>query len=75
MAPLNGVDGIIKDCQKQKEKWVEHYLELYSIGSIALEAALEASDDLPIMTKLDFEPTFDKLSGTSDSLANNKATG
>lgn len=74
MAPQKSVDGvIIKDRQKQMERWVEHYLKLYSRENFILEAALEAIDDLPIMTNLDFEPTIGELSSVNDSLANNKA--
>lgn len=56
-----------------RNKW--RYLELYSRKGIVLEAALDATDDLPIMANPDFEPTVDELSIVIDSLANNKATG
>ena len=57
------------------ERWVEHYLELYSTENTITDEALDTIESLPVMTELDTEPTEDDLSKAIDSLKNGKATG
>ena len=52
---------IIKDERKQIERWVEHYLELYSIENTVAEEALNSIQLMPIMVELDSEPTALRL--------------
>ena len=75
-APLKTKEGdIIIDKKKQMERWVEHYLELYSTQNVVTEAALNAIDQLPVMEELDEEPTVEELSKAMDALATGKAPG
>ena len=47
-APLKAKSGeVITDQSKQLQRWVEHYLELYSTQNIVTDAALDA---LPRLT-------------------------
>lgn len=53
-APLKPKDAvIITDQGKQLQRWVEHYLELYSTMSTVTDSALDAISNLPIMQELD----------------------
>ncbi len=44
------------------ERWVEHYLELYATENTITDEALDTIESLPVVTKLDTEPTEDDLS-------------
>ena len=66
---------IITDRAKQKERWVEHYQELYSRETTVTDRAIENTPSLPVMEGLDTPPTVEELSKAIDSLANNKAPG
>ena len=75
-APLKTKSGeVITDSNKQMERWVEHYLELYSTDNTITDEALDTIETLPVMTELDSEPTEDDLSKAIDSLKNGKAPG
>ena len=75
-APLKTKSGeVITDSNKQMERWVEHYLELYSTENTITDQALDTIETLPVMTEQDSEPTEDDLSKAIDSLKNGKAPG
>ena len=57
------------------ERWVEHYLELYSTQNVVTDAALDAISQLPILEELDDEPTVEELGKAIDALAIGKAPG
>ena len=74
--PLKTKSGeVITDSNKQMERWVEHYLELYSTENTITDQALDTIQTLHVMTALDTEPTEDDLSKAIDSLKNCKAPG
>ena len=74
-APLKTKSGeVITNSNKQMERWVGHYVELNTEYTITNEA-LDTIESLPVMTKLDTEPTQDDLSKAIDSLTNGKAPG
>ena len=76
MAPLKSTSGeMLTDRDKQMERWVEHYSELYSRQTVVTNAALNALRDLPMMEELDNEPTIEDLSKAIDSLSCGKAPG
>ena len=66
---------VITDSNKQVERWVEHYPELYSIENTITDQALDTIETLSVMTELDTEPTEDGLSKAIDSLKHGKAPG
>lgn len=75
-APLKTICGeVITDKNKKMERWVEYYSELYSRETIVVSSALDVIDSLPIMEKLDTEPTLAELSKAINSLACGKAPG
>ncbi|XP_063605235.1 uncharacterized protein LOC134780428 [Penaeus indicus] len=75
-APLKSATGeIITDREQQMKRWVEHYSELYSRETVVTDAALDATDDLPVMEELDQVPTLDELSKAIDMLPSGKAPG
>ena len=45
-------------------KWVEHYLDLYSMENKVSEEALDSIQALPVLLELNAEPTSDKLEKT-----------
>ena len=57
------------------ERWVEHYLELYSTGNTVLEDALNKIQLMPIMVELDSELTASEIEKAINGLANSKAPG
>ena len=68
MAPLKSTSGeMLTDRDKQMERWVEHYSELYYQETVIR--------DLPMMEELDNEPTTEDLSKAIDSLSCGKAPG
>ena len=74
--PLRAKTGeVITDQSKQLQRWVVHYLELYSTQNIVTDAALGALHDLPVMEKLDEKPTLEELSKAIDCLSCGKAPG
>ena len=57
------------------ERWVEHYLELFSTENTLSEEVLNSIQLMPIMVKLDSEPTASKTEKAINGLANGKASG
>ena len=75
-APLKAKTGeVITDQSKQLQRWVEHYLELYSTQNIVTDAALSALPNLPVMEELDEKPTLEELSKAIDCPSCGKAPG
>ena len=64
-----------KDKRQQMERWVEHYLELYTTRNVVSDAALNAIPDLPVLDELDVEPSMEELSKAIDCLSTGKAPG
>ena len=74
-APLKSKTGeVITDQSMQLQRWVEHYLELYSTQNIITDTALSALPGLPVI-ELDNTPTLEELSIAIDGLACGKAPG
>ena len=62
IAPLMSKTGeIITDWKKQMERWVEHYLELYSTENTVSEEVLSSIQVMSIMVELDSEPTASEI--------------
>ena len=57
------------------ERWGEHYGELYSTVTTVSEEALNSISNLPVLTKLDEQPSAEELSKAIDALAPGKAPG
>ena len=75
-APLKSKSGTtITDPQKQMERWVEHYLELYSTENTVSEEAINSIPTLSVLKELDTEPTLAELEKAIDALACGKAPG
>ncbi|CAH1247554.1 SSTR2 [Branchiostoma lanceolatum] len=75
-APLKTKCGTtISDPQKQMERWVEHYLELYSTENTVSEEAINSIPALSVLEELDTEPTVAELEKAIDALACGKAPG
>ena len=75
-APLKSKTGeVIMDKGKQLDRWVEHYLELYTTQNVVTDAALDALPSLPVMEELDALPTGEELSKPIDCLSRGKAPG
>ena len=66
---------VIKNQGKQLERWVEHYLELYTTKNVVSVAALNALPSLTVMEELDVLPTEEELSKAIDCLSCGKAPG
>lgn len=75
-APLKSKTGeTITDSKQQMDRWVEHYLELYSRETSVSQEALDAIPNLPVMEELDATPTVDELEKAINSLKSRKAPG
>jgi len=75
-APLKSATGeTIQDKDKQMERWVEHYSELYSRQNHVTDEALYAIENLPPMEELDEKPTLAELEKAIMSLSSGKAPG
>ena len=75
-APLKSKEGVtITDRKAQMERWVEHYLELYSTKNTVSDAALDSIKTLPVLEELDTEPSLSELEKAINALANGKAPG
>ena len=57
------------------ERWVEHYLELYSTENTVSEEALNSIQLIPIMVELDSELTASEIEKAINGLAKGKAPG
>ena len=55
------------------EKFVEHYLKLYSTENTVSEEALNSIQLMPIMVELDSEPTASEIKKAISGLSNGKA--
>ena len=76
IAPLMSKTGeIITDLKKQMERWVEHYLELYSSENTVSEEALNNIQVMPIMVELVSEHTASEIEKAINGLVNGKAPG
>ena len=63
VAPFKSKEGVtITDKSKQMERWVEHYLELYSKVSNVAQDAIDSLPQYPIMSELDGELDILELS-------------
>ena len=75
-APFQSKTGeVITDQSMQLQRWVEHYLELYSTQNIVTDTALNALPGLPVIEELENTPTLEELSIAIDGLACGKAAG
>ena len=75
-APLKSSSGsIIQERDKQMERWVEHYSDLYAQETKVTEEALTAVESLPVLHSLDAEPTTEELTKALDALKPGKAPG
>ena len=64
---------VITDQSMQLQRWVEHYLELYSTQNIVTDTALNALPGLSVIEELDNTPTLEELGIAINSLACGKA--
>lgn len=75
-APLKSLSGdLITDKEKQLQRWVEHYAELYSRLNTVRPSVFEALEQLPTLNELDNTPTLEELSHAIDQLTPGKAPG
>jgi hypothetical protein len=75
-APLKSKTGVvITDQEKQLQRWVEHYHELYATQNVVTDTALNAIPDLTVMEELDNPPSLEELRKAIDCLACGKAPG
>jgi hypothetical protein len=73
-APLKFLDGkIINDKKKQMDRWVEHYLKLYSRETKLMDTALNDIETLPNLDHLDTFPITAEVNSAIDDLASGKA--
>ena len=57
------------------ERWVEHYLELYSTENTVSEEVLNSIQLMPTMVEHDSEPTASQTEEAINGLANGKSPG
>ena len=75
-APLKSTSGQpILDKGKQLDRWVEHYLELYSRETLLTDEALNSMEPLPTLDHLDEIPTIAEVKVAIDDLKSGKAPG
>lgn len=75
-APLKSKEGtIIIEKDKQMDRWVEHYLDLYSTTNSVSENAVNNIPSLPEMMELDTEPSIEELKEAIKALKSGKAPG
>ena len=75
IAPLKSKTGeIITDGKKHMERWVEHYLELYSTENTVSEEACNSIHLMLIIEELDSEPTASEIEKAINGLANSKSS-
>ena len=75
-AHLKSKEGdVIKDKNSQMDRWVEHYLELYSTNNSVSRNVLDNIQQLPALTELDDEPSLEELSAAIRALKCGKAPG
>ena len=62
--PLQSLIGeILTDCDKEMERWAEHYVDLYSRETVVTATALDGVGGLPVMEEFDGQPTVEELRG------------
>ena len=75
-APLKSKNGdVITEPNKQMDRWAEHYSELYAKETVVTDAAIESTDQMPVMDDLDTPPTIEELEKAIESLSCDKAPG
>lgn len=75
IVPFKSTSGkVITDGEKQIERWVEHYLELYSRETSVTNSPLDAIEPLSIMEELDAEPILEDFNKAIDTMSGSKAT-
>uniref|UniRef100_A0A8C9WDN1 Reverse transcriptase domain-containing protein n=1 Tax=Scleropages formosus TaxID=113540 RepID=A0A8C9WDN1_SCLFO len=75
-APLKSKSGdIITDKTKQMGRWLEYFSEPYDLESTVSDTALEAIEQLPLMSELDDLPTVEELKNAINHLVAGKAPG
>ena len=73
--PLKSKTGEVITAQdKQLERWVEHFLDLYSRINTVSQEALDTIEDLPVLEELDAELTMEELSKAIDEGVVSKET-
>ncbi|XP_018020632.1 uncharacterized protein LOC108676996 [Hyalella azteca] len=66
---------LISNRTEQLNRWVEHYLDLYSNVNNVSQEALDAIENLPFLDALDAEPSVEELNKAIDILPCGKAAG
>ena len=66
---------LIADPHAQKERWKEHFSELYSKPSEVSNSAFSAIEQLSVLHELDELPTISDLEKALDRLAPGKSPG
>ena len=66
---------ILTDNNKQMERWVEHYSNLYSRLNTVSPNALDSLECLQTIDELDTVPSIDELNVAIDLLTNGKTPG
>ena len=75
-APLKSKNGdVITEPNKQMDRWAEHYSELYAKETVVTDAAIESTDQMPVMDDLDTPPTKEELEKAIEPLSCEKAPG
>lgn len=65
----------ITDPKEQKDRWVEHYSELYLRETFVNDAVLNSINPFPVMEKLEAKLNIEELKKAVDALSNGKAPG
>ena len=69
IAPLQSLSGeLFTDRSMQMSRWVEHYLELYSVDTNVAPAVFGSLPRLPARCELDIEPSLAELRTAIDAL-------
>lgn len=74
-APLKSSGEVLKDSDKQMQRWVEYYSELYARENTVSDEALNSIECLPTLHELDREPDFEEIAKAMKSLASGKTPG
>ena len=74
IAPIKSTSGdIIRDRNKQLERWVEHFSDLYSRENLVCKGALDAIECLSELEDLNNKSSIEELYESLDCLASEKA--
>ena len=75
-APLKSKEGLVlSGRQKQMERWVEHYLDIYSSAFILQQQTLDEVPQSPILDQLDLPPTTEELVSAIEAATIGKSPG